>query len=238
MKRQCQILILLIFSLSIILISCSDLKKDLPTATNAVSHKYSPYDCTACHGGVNAAPPKALNGDTIILSPGVGGHQSHLLASHSIGAAVSCNECHVVPAVYDAPGHLDTIPGAEVVFQGVVSTARFSHIAGADTAARYSNVTLHCANTYCHGYFPNGNRESPTWTDESGQYRACGSCHGDPSKANIGERALPKTSLNGGTHLSQQDNSNILQCYRCHPSAIDANYKLDLSKHINGHVDF
>lgn len=239
MKRQYQILVLTILALSVLCISCSDLKKDTSSLTSPVSKNYSPYNCNSCHGNeTNAAPPKDLEGNTSISAPGVGAHQSHLLASHSIGAAVACNECHVVPAVYDVPGHLDSTPGAEVVFYGAVSTARFSHIAGADTAARYSNATLHCANTYCHGYFPNGNRVSPVWTDESGQYRACGSCHGDPTKSTTGERALPKTRLNGGSHLSVQDNANILQCYRCHPSAIDANYNLNLSKHINGKVDF
>jgi predicted CxxxxCH...CXXCH cytochrome family protein len=239
MKRYSQILIWTILSLSIVLISCNDVRKDpLPTATSDISKNYSPYNCTQCHGSVNAAPPKDLSGNTAISSPGVGAHQAHLLASDFVGATVACNECHLVPTVYDAPGHLDATPGAEVIFQGAVTTSRFSHIAGADTAATFSNATLQCANTYCHGYFPNGNKVSPVWNDETGQYRACGSCHGDPTKSTTGERALPKTRLNGGTHLSLQDNANILQCYRCHPSAIDSNYKLNQSKHINGQVDF
>jgi len=239
MKRQDLFLILTIFALSIFCVSCSDLKRDTSTPTNSVSKNYSPYNCNSCHGNeTNAAPPKDLEGNTSISAAGVGAHQAHLLASDSVGAAVACNECHVVPAVYDAPGHLDSSPDAEVVFRGAVSTARFSHIAGADTAARYLQPTLSCANTYCHGYFPNGNRVSPSWTDGSGQYRACGSCHGDVTKPTIGERALPKTQLNGGSHLSVQNNPNITQCYRCHPSAIDANYNLNLSKHINGRVDF
>jgi predicted CxxxxCH...CXXCH cytochrome family protein len=239
MKRQYQILVLTILALSVLCISCSDLKRDTSAPTSSVSKNYSPYNCNSCHGNeTNAAPPKDLEGNTSTSAPGVGAHQSHLLASDSIGAAVACNECHVVPSLYNAAGHVDLTPGAEVVFHGVVSTARFSHIAGADTAAKYSNTTLQCTNTYCHGYFPNGNSVSPTWTDESGQYRACGSCHGDPTKSTTGERALPKTRLNGGTHLSVQDNANVLQCYRCHPSAIDANYNLNFSKHINSQVDF
>jgi predicted CxxxxCH...CXXCH cytochrome family protein len=238
MKRQYQTLVLAILALSVICISCSDLKRDSSSPTSTVSKNYSPYNCNTCHGNeTNAAPPKDLEGNTSISAPGVGAHQSHLLASHSVGAAVACNECHVVPTLYDATGHIDLTPGVEVVFRGVVSTARFSRIAGADTASKFSGATLHCANTYCHGYFPNGNRVSPTWNDESGQYRVCGSCHGDTTKFDRGERALPKTHLNGGTHLSVQDNPNILQCYRCHSSVIDANYNLNLSKHINGKVD-
>jgi predicted CxxxxCH...CXXCH cytochrome family protein len=239
MKRQYQIFVLTILALSVLCISCSDLKKDTSAPTSPVSKNYSPYNCNSCHGNeTNAAPPKDLEGNTSISAPGVGAHQSHLLAIDSVGAVVACNECHTVPKFANDVGHLDSTPGAEVVFQGAVSTARFSHIAGADTAAKYSNTTLHCTNTYCHGYFPNGNRVSPTWTDESGQYRACGSCHGDPTKSTTGERALPKTRLNGGSHLSVQDNANIFQCYRCHPSAIDANYNLNFSRHINGQVDF
>jgi predicted CxxxxCH...CXXCH cytochrome family protein len=239
MKRQYQILVLAILALSVLCISCSDLKRDASAPTSSASMKYSPYNCNSCHGNeTNAAPPKDLEGNTSTSAPGVGAHQSHLLAGHSVGVAVACNECHGVPEIYDAAGHIDGTPGAEVFFRGVVSTGRFSHIAGADTAARYSRASSTCANTYCHGYFPNGNKQAPTWTDESGQSRACGSCHGDVTKATIGERALPKTPLTGGTHLSVQNNANITQCYRCHPSAIDVNYTLNVSKHINGQVDF
>lgn len=239
MKRQHQILTLAILPLIILCVSCSDLKRDTSSPTSSVSLNYSPYQCNACHGNeTNAAPPNDLEGNTLPSSPGVGAHQAHLLADDAISSPLACNECHVVPNSTESPGHLDATPGAEVVFHGAISTSRFAHNAGADTSARYSSATSTCTNVYCHGNFPNGNKSAVVWTDESMQPDACGSCHGDPAKSTIGDKALPKTYLTGGTHPSVQNNANITQCYRCHPSAIDANYNLTISKHINGRVDF
>jgi predicted CxxxxCH...CXXCH cytochrome family protein len=239
MKRQYVILIFTILSLSVILVSCSDVKRSLPTETSILTKNYSPYHCNSCHGNtLNAAPPQDLEGNTSISSPGVGAHQEHLLADDSISIAVACNECHRVPEFYNSPGHLDSTPGAEVLFQGNISKSVFAHNSGADTTAKYSPSTLTCINTYCHGNFLGGNKATATWTDTSGQSRQCGSCHGDVTKASIGERALPKTRLNGGIHMSSQDNANITQCYRCHPNVINSNYKLNPLKHINGQVDF
>jgi predicted CxxxxCH...CXXCH cytochrome family protein len=232
MKRHQQILILTILLLSITLISCIDARKDpLPTAASDVSKNYSPYDCTSCHGSINAAPPKDLSGHTSISSPGVGVHQSHLLASHSVSVAVACNECHTVPKSANDTGHLDVTPGAEVTFQGDVVSSNLAALAGSAHPA-YSHMTLKCDNTYCHGYFPNGNKTAPSWTDGSGQYRACGSCHGDVTKSTTGDRALPKTSLTGGFHPS---NTN---CSQCHSRTINASYQLNALRHINGQIDF
>jgi predicted CxxxxCH...CXXCH cytochrome family protein len=232
MKRQYQILVIAILALSIISISCSDLKRDYSSPTSTVSKNYNPYNCNTCHGNeTNAAPPKDLKGNTSISAPGVGVHQSHLLASHSISASVACNECHTVPALYDDTGHLDSSIGAEVIFQGDVVTSNLAALAGSAQPA-YSHTTLKCDNTYCHGYFPNGNKAAPTWTDESGQYRACGSCHGDPLQTTIGNKALPKTSLNGGFH------PNNTNCSQCHPKTINASYQLIVTYHINGRIDF
>jgi predicted CxxxxCH...CXXCH cytochrome family protein len=232
MKRQYQILFLTILALSVLSISCSDLKRDTSAPTSVVSKNYSPYNCNSCHGNeTNAAPPKALEGNTSISAPGVGAHQSHLLASHSVGAAVACNECHVVPSLYNAAGHIDLAPGAEVTFQGDVVTSNLAALAGSARPA-YSYTTLKCDNTYCHGYFPNGNKVAPSWTDNSGQYRACGSCHGDPSQTTIGNKALPKTSVNGGFH------PNNTNCSMCHSHAINASYQLNTSRHINGQIDY
>jgi predicted CxxxxCH...CXXCH cytochrome family protein len=285
MKHQ-HILVLISLSLTVLFVSCSDLKRDLPTATSSgvqvhnagwidessanfhgkaiqgngwntsdckschgpdysggtsgksclLCHNQAggPENCRTCHGGNNAAPPKDLAGNT--NSPRVGAHQAHLLAD-SVFAAVSCNECHTVPSTLASAGHIDLTGRAEVLFNGSVVKSSFGSHAGTATRS-YSYTSFRCDNIYCHGYFPNGNNASPVWNDVTGQYKACGSCHGDTSQSTIGLRALPKTRLNGGTHLSQQDNSNILQCYRCHSSAIDANYKLSSSKHVNGYVDF
>jgi predicted CxxxxCH...CXXCH cytochrome family protein len=186
-----------------------------------------PENCTVCHGSINAAPPTDLSGNTASSFPGVGTHQSHLLVPDTLGALVACNECHTVPTSLTSPGHIDTTAGAEVQFLGSVVTSK---LAGSGTPS-YSHGTLKCANTYCHGNFPNGNNVSPVWNDVSGQYHACGSCHGDPTKSGIGNKALPKTAANGGTH------PNNIQCSNCHSAVIDANYKFKGTLHMNGRLD-
>jgi predicted CxxxxCH...CXXCH cytochrome family protein len=279
MKRQHRIFILTTLSLAVLLVSCSDLKKDLPTATSsgpqiheqgwadassanfhgaAIANSgynlssckechgsnYSggssgfsclpchsksggPENCTVCHGGVNAAPPTDLSGNTSRSFAGVGTHQSHVLVSDSLGSVVACNECHQVPTSLSSPGHIDLTTGAEVKFLGAVVTSPFA----GSGAPSYSHGTLKCTNTYCHGNFPNGNNITPVWNDTSGVYRACGSCHGDPTKTGIGNKALPKTAASGGTH------PNNTQCSNCHPNVIDGNYKFKGTLHINGRLD-
>lgn len=117
--------------------------------------------CGACHGeGDDPAPPRALSGATDPKDPGVGAHQIHLHPTAS--APVPCEACHVVPAVVNAPGHLDDqTPGAEVIFSGRALRAD-------GVAATYTHGI--CANTACHG------ADTPSWTGDA----PCGSCHGAP----------------------------------------------------------
>ena len=282
MKKQRQIFILTILSLSIILVSCIDVRKELSAPTSAGSQIHEqgwtiessanfhgkaieedawrmtscnkchgsdyrggssgvscltchsqpggPENCATCHGGTNAAPPKDLSGNTATSSTGVGAHQSHLLVDDTVFTAVACNECHTVPASLSSAGHIDSTR-AKILFNGSVVTSPLAALAGSDKPV-YSYTTLKCENTYCHGYFPNGNRQSTTWNNTTGQYSACGSCHGDPTKNTIRDRALPKTQLTGGFH------PNNIQCSSCHQSAINANNKLNISKHLNGQIDF
>jgi predicted CxxxxCH...CXXCH cytochrome family protein len=279
MKKQQHVLIISILSLAFLFISCSDLKKDLPTAISSGSQIHiqgwadstsanfhglaiaksgytltscqechgpdyrggasgssclqchnkqgGPENCALCHGSINAAPPRDLNGNTSSSFSGVGAHQSHLLGLDSIGAVVACMECHKVPASLTSPGHIDSTAGAEIQFLGPVVT---STLAGSGKPS-YSHSTLTCTNTYCHGNFPNGNNMSPVWNDISGKYDACGSCHGDVTKTGIGNKALPKTAANGGTH------PNNIHCSNCHPNVIDGNYKFKGTLHSNGRLD-
>jgi len=182
-----------------------------------------PENCTVCHGGLNPAPPKDLSGNTSESSPAVGAHQAHLIARNALATPVACNECHIVPASLSAAGHIDNTAGAEVMF---LVTDRFA------AGQSFSQSTRTCDNTYCHGNFRNGNKASVVWNDATGQAIACGSCHGDVSKSSIADKALPKTSLNGGTH------PNDNKCYNCHTSVINSNYQLNASRHINGKIDF
>lgn len=107
--------------------------------------------CDGCHGGGgNPAPPRDLAGRSDPAWPGVGAHQAH--GAPAAAAPVACDACHVVPAVVEAPGHLDDTPGAEVVL----------------AAGRYE--AGRCADTGCHG------ADAPAWTGDA----PCGSCHGLP----------------------------------------------------------
>ena len=129
--------------------------------------------CSRCHGSaaragsdlVQAAPPTDLGGNTDPAYTGVGAHQAHLSAS-TTHDAVACDECHVVPAEVDSPGHAETLGPAKVVFGSLAST-------GARTPV-WDRANLTCTGTYCH-------RDSlPQWTRPRSSAEACGSCHGLP----------------------------------------------------------
>ena len=53
-------------------------------------------------------------------SPGVGAHALHLTASSTHGA-VACDQCHPVPATWDAPGHIDNTRPADLLFGTLAS---------------------------------------------------------------------------------------------------------------------
>jgi predicted CxxxxCH...CXXCH cytochrome family protein len=126
------------------------------------------------------------------------------------------------------PGHVDTPSPAEVQFEGTLSSKT--------TAGRtptYNADMLACSNTYCHGNFKNGNTNyTLVWNANSISAAACGTCHGDPSKATNAEKALPKTSANGGTH------PNNLACSNCHGNVVNSSGNIiSASKHMNGKLN-
>lgn len=142
--------------------------------------------CIPCHGGANehfteapesAMPPHNLRGETARTARGNGAHQAHLLGSER-ARAVACSECHVVPTVVDAPGHLDDEYPAEVVFSGPAQAF--------EAVPQFDPVSGNCANTFCHGGYFVGGRPSggsltaPLWLDVSGEPSACDACHGLP----------------------------------------------------------
>ncbi len=190
-----------------------------------------PENCTTCHGGANAAPPRDLDGNTASTVPGVGAHQSHLLGS-SLTSPIACSECHNVPSTVYEPGHIDNSGRARVIFNGPLgtqSTASGSFV----PHPSYALDSLTCSNTFCHGnwklekstsLYPfayadsamSGNNSSPLWIGTS--QAACGSCHGLPPTGHF-----PTTLAN---------------CARCHTGVIDFNGNIiDSTKHINGKVD-
>ena len=141
--------------------------------------------CAACHGdrspGVQPGDPRSapgydngtdVNGRTALDSAAtsIGAHAIHL-SGGTLGVAVSCDQCHAVPATVDAPGHLDN--QVTVTF-GALATKGSPN-------AKYDPETQTCSNIYCHG-LP-AERTQPTVWPQWSQDRAavvCGSCHGLP----------------------------------------------------------
>lgn len=200
-----------------------------------------PENCTTCHGGTNTAPPRDLNGNTSRSERGVGAHQKHLLGG-LISDGMACSDCHSVPPSVYTPGHVDSPLPAEVPINGFVPNTVTNETTTVDwdfnlpvftPSPTYSPVSVSCSNTYCHGYFKNGNTTfSPVWTDTTGLQAACGTCHGDVNKPTLAERALPRTAAQGGTH------PNVTACSNCHIGIVDANLNIiDKAKHINGKLN-
>ncbi|MEX0602217.1 MAG: CxxxxCH/CxxCH domain-containing protein [Bacteroidota bacterium] len=196
-----------------------------------------PENCATCHGSsLSPAPPRDTKGNTDRLSRGVGVHAIHVFGT-SRAAAASCLDCHVVPGdVYD-PGHVDTPSPAEVTFGPLVRLATGVGTAQAVTPNPVLNTdnpqALRCTNTYCHGAFKNGNPGNEVfWNTEPSMTVACGTCHGDPSRATLAERALPRTTAQGGSHTTN------LNCANCHGDVVNASLSfINPTKHINGKLN-
>lgn len=122
--------------------------------------------CTSCHGDVNPAPPRDVDGGTDRSLRTVGAHQVHLGPS-GWHREVRCEDCHRVPAAVDAPGHLDA-PPAELTFGGVANAG--------DVASSFDGATC---TTYCHGVtLDGGTTTQPDW--RFGSRISCYQCHGIP----------------------------------------------------------
>ena len=186
-----------------------------------------PENCTTCHGGTNNAPPPDVSGNTDVTARGVGAHQTHVLGT-SRSRQVSCVECHNTPGNVYAEGHVDTPLPAEIQFQGTLSSKMTAGL-----TPTYDQSILRCSNVYCHGNFKNGNTNyALVWNANSIFASVCGTCHGDPSKPTTAEKALPKTSANGGTH------PNNLACASCHGDVVNAGIQIIAPlKHMNGKLN-
>lgn len=126
--------------------------------------------CSACHGTPQSpAPPPDLLGATSTTARGVGAHASHLAGS-TWHANVLCQDCHVVPANFGDPGHLDS-PPADLTFSAKAT--------GQGTVVPSWSGTS-CTN-YCHGATLHGGTDTqPTWTSVDGGQVTCHGCHGFP----------------------------------------------------------
>lgn len=130
-------------------------------------------DCGACHGDATSpAPPVALGGGTDPSTVAVGAHRAHV-EGRTLGVAVACEACHVVPVGVDDEGHVDTPWPAEVRWGELDRTDGALGVWDRDAAT--------CSGGYCHGTtLAGGAATSPVWTVQDGTQVACGACHGDP----------------------------------------------------------
>ncbi len=206
-----------------------------------------PEACNTCHGNLDAAvhynaPPRAIGGETSTLYQGVGVHYTHL-ADVQLGAAVlTCTSCHptVVPGTIGyVKAHINGVP-AEMTFSGLALTktntdssySRDASRSAFEPAPQYSFDNATCANTYCHGYFKNGNVNNViSWVKNPSNTERikCGSCHGNPTTGN---------PLPGGTHTQATFAYNCSMCHTDEVSSGTSNWQIiDKTKHINGKLN-
>jgi predicted CxxxxCH...CXXCH cytochrome family protein len=91
-----------------------------------------------------------------------------------------------------------------------------------------------CSNTYCHGYLNSGNLDNTVgWTGPDAA--ACGTCHGDPSRPTLHEKALPRIIAEGGAHIPVPVGT---YCSNCHGGTVDSTLNIiNPSKHIDGKLN-
>ena len=193
-----------------------------------------PESCRLCHGGTSghANPPKALNGDTLTTSLGVGMHMSHLYNTNW-SAEVACEECHTDFNGFDDPLHIGPNPDgiAEINFGPLAKDTSLGTVPN-PVWNRNNGNNATCANAYCHGNFRDGNKnQTPVWTNK--ETVVCGSCHGDPATGN------PTPRTNGVFTSPHFSSLTINSCYICHGSVINpSGVFIDKSKHVNGEVNY
>lgn len=189
-----------------------------------------PEACNTCHGSAdNAAPPVNLMKESSTSIVTIGAHQPHLTGTHLSTFATgtgSCETCHIQPSSYDAPGHIDDSPHAEVIFNSLTTDNGRLNTA-------WDRVNGSCSDVYCHGAFEFKKDDSQypwayTGTEMTGsnpkmfwQYLGtgqalCGSCHG----------------------LPPQGHAPVTSCTGCHDSVVDENLNIvNKYLHINGQID-
>jgi len=186
-------------------------------------HQHSPEGCNVCHGNSeHIYPPKSLNWNTLATEQGVGAHDVHLNSDSTVrySTQVSCFECHREISSFGDTNHIGSNPGtASVVFGTLAKTVT----SGYTPNPIWDKTTQTCSNTYCHGYFKNGNpTATPTFTNPNSV--VCGSCHGNPTTGD----PTP------GGHTYYPTN-----CSLCHSAVIDSNRTIiNKYKHVNGVVDY
>jgi len=175
-----------------------------------------PFGCTTCHGDKvtgKFSPPESIKGETSTSNLSVGAHTAHLEGG-TYSDVIECNQCHIVPASWDATDHLGADNRAEITFGDLASAG------GAEPV--YNKESGTCSNVYCHGNFNingiTGTNTDMNWTTST---VTCGSCH----------------AIAPAGHSGSWDSAS--QCFTCHAGVMnsDGTFK-NKSKHINGDKDF
>lgn len=202
-----------------------------------------PEACNICHGEssnpLRWSPPQALSGAILPNERGVGAHLKHLI-ENKLGLAVECTECHTLPSSFTDPIHIDQTQGAELIF-GDFSNLITNVPAGFNYQpslgdfipnTSFNSDIATCSNSYCHGYFKNGNTNNVVSFTAQSDGSKCGSCHGDAITGN----PLPKTPDQGGTHPPNQ-NCGLEACHGAvvtYDELTQTYTFIDKNKHING----
>ncbi len=182
-------------------------------------HEDTPEGCTVCHGGVDnntGAPPKDLAGNTATRNVTVGAHTSHVNGSKFTNN-LTCEQCHIVPGVFDAEGHIGTDERAELNFSGLALEQ--------GAAPEWNREKATCSETYCHGSFSAGSHKEVIWTRVGRTEAECGTCHG-----------LPPTTP--GRNFGFVHPAGIRNCELCHGDVIERGFIIkNKDLHMNGTVE-
>lgn len=195
---------------------------------------YDFEQCAQCHGqdlGGGAAPSCRTchtDGPTTCATCHRGDTEGDAHPIHR-AAGVGCAECHVVPAAWDAEGHvrrdgeLDA-PPAEVTFGA---------LAALPTPQRQGPPTFdggRCANVYCHGDAlpPSGGINlRPAW--DATPVQACDRCHGGPPPDHAPYPPAQCRGCHPGAHIDGTLQVGGPACDSCHGGAGDPAPPVDLS---------
>src|SRR4030095_9379814 len=189
-----------------------------------------PENCRLCHGNSDHSnPPKAIYGDTSVISLGVGVHVTHV-NSPRFSASLHCSDCHTFNGFSD-PSHIGNNPDgmAEINFGEL---AHDTLGGGVTPNPTWNRNTATCSSVYCHGTFKAGNVNAVgVWTNPGSV--VCGTCHGNPVTGN------PTPQTNGNYIPPHYSFMNINSCYICHGSVINPQgVMVDKTLHINGEVNY
>jgi predicted CxxxxCH...CXXCH cytochrome family protein len=141
--------------------------------------------CASCHGDDYAGGGAGVSclechpqGPTACVTCHKNGPTTGAHAVHRDVGQLACAECHVVPARWDAPGHvLGDAPPAEVTFGARAGMT----LVAADRAGPPTTAGGTCTNIYCHGdvlHAGGGLATEPRWDAQPAG--GCTGCHAAP----------------------------------------------------------